>query len=114
MTLGGVSDNICGMGKPQDLTGRVFGRLKVLADSGQRDGSNHVGYLCQCECGNLLIVTSVNLTRGKTTSCGCAARKMQVPPDTPPADLQTLRGDNLRLRMEMRALRRELDGLRAA
>ena len=33
---------------------------------------NHVHWLCQCECGNYIIVEPSDLKRGTTISCGCA------------------------------------------
>jgi hypothetical protein len=63
-----------------DLTGRVFSRLTVTARSGiQRSFAT---WLCRCECGKNVVVTSVNLKSGVTKSCGCLkadlARARQV------------------------------------
>jgi len=53
-----------------DLTGRSMGRLTVvrLADRGSRPARV---WLCQCSCGNTKRVTSQELLRGDTKSCGC-------------------------------------------
>lgn len=53
----------------KDLTGRTFGRLTVL----KRDGSirSHSAWACSCSCGSEARVLGVNLTSGKTRSCGC-------------------------------------------
>lgn len=53
----------------KDLTGLTFGKLKVI----RRDENlnNHPAYLCQCECGNMLIVRGQALISGNTKSCGC-------------------------------------------
>lgn len=52
-----------------DLTGRRFGRLKVLFYSG------HIGvdrqWKCKCDCGNVTDVRTSVLLQGKTKSCGC-------------------------------------------
>jgi hypothetical protein len=56
--------------KSPDLTDEKFGRLTAIrrVDSGNGWG---VRWLCECECGNETVVTSSNLRRGTTKSCGC-------------------------------------------
>ena len=59
-----------------DLTGKTFGRLKVVKqveDYISPSGSHSSKWLCECQCENhtLTEVLGVNLTRGNTTSCGC-------------------------------------------
>lgn len=56
---------------PLDIQGKRFGRLLATQDVG-RDKWGSVIWLCECNCGNTLNVTSSNLSRGNTTSCGCA------------------------------------------
>jgi hypothetical protein len=61
----------------EDLTGRVFGKLKVL----ERRGSNNHGspiYLCQCACdaNTKVEVLADNLRRKHTKSCGCLRRQL--------------------------------------
>lgn len=53
-----------------DLTGKVFGKLTVLSDTGRRK-SRKVIWLCQCECGKQTEVLSGYLISGDTKSCGC-------------------------------------------
>jgi 5-methylcytosine-specific restriction endonuclease McrA len=53
----------------KDLTNQKFGRLVVLEDVGRRGGK--VIWRCQCECGNIVDVSSDNLQSGHTQSCGC-------------------------------------------
>ena len=62
----------CGCLSPngQDLTGMVFGRLKVIADSGVRKNQKKV-YICLCDCGNETHVVAGALKSGGTKSCGC-------------------------------------------
>jgi len=50
--------------KPQDLTGKTFGRLTALM---YRDGY----WMCKCECGAEATVKAKNLNAGNTKSCGC-------------------------------------------
>lgn len=54
----------------KDLTGNVYGKLKVIKFVGQ-DTSHHCLWECKCECGNTTIVSSSNLTTYHTMSCGC-------------------------------------------
>lgn len=60
-----------------DLTGRTFGRLKVIeraADNGVYSRSRP-RWLCECECGNKAVVLGANLRAGMTKSCGCLRRE---------------------------------------
>jgi len=62
------------MPKKIDLTGRRFGRLVVLYDTGERKSGNVVWH-CRCDCENEVNVRSGDLTSGNTTSCGCYNRE---------------------------------------
>ena len=58
-----------------DLTGKRFTRLTVL----HRDANNKWGgtmWKCKCDCGKEIIVSSKNLIKGGTKSCGCYSREM--------------------------------------
>lgn len=62
------------MGKFIDLTGKRFGRLVVLRRGENERFSNGgiaVRWLCQCDCGNLVLTRAQALKSGKTKSCGC-------------------------------------------
>lgn len=53
-----------------DLTGKTFGRWKVLSrapNSKNRD----TRWFCKCECGTEKIVRASHMTKGRTVSCGC-------------------------------------------
>lgn len=54
------------MSKRIPLEGKIIGKLTVFEYIG---GGK---YRCQCDCGNVVEVFGSNLTRGHTTSCGCA------------------------------------------
>ncbi|MFC5541582.1 hypothetical protein ACFPOH_07370 [Ureibacillus suwonensis] len=54
-----------------DLTGKKFGKLKVVKRLGTAKNRKAV-WLCKCECGNTTEVQSDKLLSGETTSCGCA------------------------------------------
>lgn len=53
----------------KDLTGMRFGRLiavKIVGSAG-----SHMRWLCECDCGRSKIISSPQLIRGVTRSCGC-------------------------------------------
>lgn len=56
--------------KLNNLTGERFGMLTVLSLK-NTDGGHGAKWLCQCDCGNKVVVRSDGLTTGHTTSCGC-------------------------------------------
>lgn len=58
-----------------DLTGQKFGRLTVVADSGERRGNNIV-WECSCDCGTTVRVPGGNLRSGRQRSCGCLRREL--------------------------------------
>lgn len=53
-----------------NLAGQRFGRLVVLERAENSPHSSHSRWLCCCDCGVEKIVSSQNLTNGKTRSCG--------------------------------------------
>ena len=53
-----------------DQTGKRFGRLIVQSHKGRNDYFKQV-WECQCDCGNVKLVTTQELNSGDTTSCGC-------------------------------------------
>jgi hypothetical protein len=59
------------MGKLLDLTNRTFGSLRVIRRVEDRKPGRPM-WECQCECGNIVVVSSTNLTKTNgTKSCGC-------------------------------------------
>lgn len=57
-----------------DLTGEKFGGLTVV----ERKGSTPHGkttWLCECECGNKVVVVGSSLLSSNTQSCGCHKAK---------------------------------------
>lgn len=57
-----------------DLAGQKFGRLTVLRRAKNHilpNGKPRTQWLCQCACGNRVIVSTQNLRSGKAMSCGC-------------------------------------------
>jgi hypothetical protein len=62
------------MAKLIDLTGQRFGRLMVIRRIDNRKalgGQTRTMWLCKCDCGNNAKVSSQELKRGSTKSCGC-------------------------------------------
>lgn len=57
------------MGRKEDLTGRRFGRLTVIEESGKL--GKKVAWLCKCDCGNYTRVRAHHLKGGQIVSCGC-------------------------------------------
>lgn len=61
----------------KNLTGQKFGRLTVLEIAAPPNGRSQTTFLwrCQCNCGNIIVTSTNNLTRGKARSCGCLQRE---------------------------------------
>ena len=63
-----------------------FGRLTVLSREENHKYFNiksnkliqQAQFLCQCECGNKIIVKSFNLLSGTTKSCGCIMKEILI------------------------------------
>lgn len=65
----------------EDLTGRRIGRLTVVKQAEDYITPNNAPisqWLCQCDCGNEIIVRGISLTRRKNTtkSCGCLQKEV--------------------------------------
>lgn len=67
----------CGCKNKSDLTGKRFGKLTVLKDSGKRKKGN-VLWECRCDCGNDCLKPTNELNSGFARSCGCVWRKSAV------------------------------------
>ena len=64
------------MGKFNDLTGRLFGRLTAIEPTPSHGKNSAMMWVCKCECRGTAIVRGTDLVNGHTMSCGCY-RKMQ-------------------------------------
>lgn len=58
------------MGRRVDLTGKKYTRLYVVCEKGRNKHGN-VLWLCKCDCGNELLVSTNSLNTHNTRSCGC-------------------------------------------
>lgn len=59
----------CGCLRSPDLTGRRFGRLKVLFRAGQYQGGQYK-WRCRCDCGRVCTPTTSHLLKGRSVKCG--------------------------------------------
>lgn len=57
-----------------DLTGQVFGRLTVLAET-PRSIRGRILWACSCSCGKAIEITGNQLKANHTKSCGCLGRE---------------------------------------
>lgn len=63
----------------EDLTGKTFGRLKVIRQIEDRIlpcGQHESMWLCECVCGNKTEVPGRDLKNGNIRSCGCLFREL--------------------------------------
>lgn len=66
------------MNRGGDLTGRRFGKLVVLKETGfttDSYGKRRRLWECQCDCGNICQIQGIYLSHGDTQSCGCINSK---------------------------------------
>lgn len=62
----------CGCVNNIDLSGKIYGRLTVLSDTGKRTARGRQKiWLCLCECGKKKDVSTSHLNQGYSTHCGC-------------------------------------------
>jgi hypothetical protein len=69
--------------RTMDMTGRTFGRLKVLrlAPLDEKNvGDRGARWVCQCDCGEQCTVRGTLLRYGQTKSCGCLRVKGRSEP----------------------------------
>jgi hypothetical protein len=59
-------------GRVKDLSGQVFGRLRVIRLA--YHGNKNRYWECACECGAVTVVSTARLRAGRKRSCGCLRR----------------------------------------
>lgn len=62
------------MGKREDLTGQVFGKLTVIEYMGLDKTKKYAMWKCKCECGGEVITRKTALKKGQTKTCGCSKK----------------------------------------
>lgn len=62
----------CQKGKAANLQGSKFGKLIALQPVPTRSVDGSICWLCRCDCGNYVVVSSNKLHTGHNTSCGCS------------------------------------------
>lgn len=68
------------MSKKLDLLGQRFGRLVVIDSAPNKKckgGQTKTVWKCKCDCGNFCYVTTQELRKGDTVSCGCYASEQK-------------------------------------
>lgn len=69
------------MKRTKDLKDNRYGKLLVLSHAG-KDSNRGALWNCKCDCGNTLIVKSVNLVNNVKDNCGCNRKKKPITIDT--------------------------------
>lgn len=59
-----------------DLTGKRFGKLIVIEQTGSQH--SHILWKCKCDCGNESVILGLSLRWGRTKSCGCLHKDPDV------------------------------------
>lgn len=63
--------------KIRDFSKEKIGKLQPLYidQTKPRESGKNIYWICKCDCGNICYVTSENLKRGDTPSCGCITKE---------------------------------------
>lgn len=59
-----------------DITNQKFGKLTALRRTETQNSKGEWLWECKCECGNIRLIPTSNLTSGKTQSCGCRTESL--------------------------------------
>lgn len=63
----------------KDLTGKRFGLLVPRCVDEEKTGNGKVFWICDCDCGNIVSIQSISLTRERgTKSCGCLKHRKGI------------------------------------
>ena len=75
LTSGGTQS--CGCGSSKNEIGNTYGKLTVIDYADRPEDMKNPGayWLCQCECGNIVIKNGRLLRSGTVQSCGCLCSK---------------------------------------
>ena len=61
-----------------DMIGRTFDRLTVIERYPENTKDRKAQWVCQCECGNIVVVSGKKIRNGNTRSCGCLQREAVI------------------------------------
>lgn len=64
--------------KMNDLTGKKFGRLTAIEPTDRKASNGSIIWKCVCDCGNINLVDSGSLTKGRVKSCGCLRKPHEI------------------------------------
>jgi hypothetical protein len=74
-SCGCLRRQVAGARNFKNCIGQRFGRLVALEQAG-RNKHGQVMWLCVCDCGNKVVLSTNVLARGHSRSCGCLKREM--------------------------------------
>lgn len=60
-----------------DLTNKKFGKLTVIEQAPNKS-TGRTAWVCQCDCGNMVVVGTKELQNGDTQSCGCLREELII------------------------------------
>lgn len=63
--------------KPEDLTGKRYGKLVALEKTDRKGSDGTYEWKCLCDCGNIYYATPGNLRRGRK-NCGCETFRINL------------------------------------
>ena len=72
---------VCSRIRGKNLTGEIFGRLKVVSFTGHRRTPKGVPkklWTCVCQCGATKVIDHVSLTHHLVQSCGCLKKELCI------------------------------------
>ena len=84
----GLPRRVVRKGKITDISGRQFGRWRVIALHPKRTRGGQARWLCRCDCGRERIVLGSCLRSGRSQSCGCIRKEMFALVAGPPWSVQ--------------------------
>lgn len=64
--------------KPINQIGNVYGKWTVIQKALQKNSCGEVCWICRCECGTVRAVSGKLLRRGKSKSCGCNSKAVNI------------------------------------
>lgn len=82
----------------KNLVSERFGRLIVVALTGNRTSSGKIEWECRCDCGAIVKVAGGSLLSGNTKSCGCFAKTRQKEANLKHGGTSWLRGSEAEYR----------------